>query len=172
MGNVNINVKKAPGPLENFQLIVQKVQVALPLVYSLEVLVDMITRSSFCAYREDNTYFFDLAQNFIRELTSSIKQLMGMIDGLTKPLAVLNKFKADVQNVLLKPINAFKDVLRTLFVIIDTLEFLKAIAEFKIPVPYPKFQWKWAGPIPYPDVSFATVDFGLEEIGELIDVSA
>lgn len=172
MGKVNSKVKKAPGPLENFQLVVQKVQVALPLVYSLEALVDMITRSSFCAYREDNTYFFDLAQKFISELTSSIKKLMGMIDGLKNPLAVLNTFKANVQKIIMKPINAFKDVLRILFVIIDTLAFLKTIAKFKISVPYPKIQWKWAGFIPYPDISFKDVDFGLEEIGEFIEVSA
>ena len=68
-----------------------------------------------------------------------------MIEGINIPLKTLNSFKADINKYLLKPIRGFNDILKPLFDIIDSLNFLQNIASFKIPIPYPqiKFQWGW-----------------------------
>jgi hypothetical protein len=124
---------------------VEKVQDTLPLVYTLETFVDAITRSSFCAYREDDMAHYKLTQTFIKILSSKIKISTGMIEGIKIPLTTLNSFKADINKYLLKPIRGFNDILKPLFDIIDSLNFLQTIASFKIPIPYPqiKFQWGW-----------------------------
>ena len=123
----------------------EKVQDTLPLVYTLETFVDAITRSSFCAYREDDMAHYKLTQTFIKILSSKIKISTGMIEGIKIPLTTLNSFKADINKYLLKPIRGFNDILKPLFDIIDSLNFLQTIASFKIPIPYPqiKFQWGW-----------------------------
>ena len=122
----------------------EKVQDTLPLVYTLETFVDTITRSSFCAYREDDMAHYELTQTFIKILSSKIKISTGMIEGIKIPLTTLNSFKADINKYLLKPIRGFNDILNPLFDVIDGLDFL-TIANFKIPIPYPqiKFGWKW-----------------------------
>jgi hypothetical protein len=124
---------------------VEKVQDTLPLVYTLETFVDAITRSSFCAYREDDMAHYELTQTFIKILASNIKISTGMIEGIKIPLTTLNSFKVDINKYLLKPIRGFNDILNPLFDIIDSLDFLQTIANFKIPIPYPeiKFGWKW-----------------------------
>jgi hypothetical protein len=124
---------------------VEKVQDTLPLVYTLETFVDTITRSSFCAYREDDMAHYELTQTFIKILSSKIKISTGMIEGIKIPLTTLNSFKADISKYLLKPIRGFYDMLNPLLDIIDSLDFLRTIANFKIHIPYPKitFCWCW-----------------------------
>ena len=145
MGRVGRKIESAPFPLEMFLLIVEKVGNTLPLVYALDIFVDMITRSSFYAYREDDLEHYELAQKFIEILASNIKICTSLIEDIRIPLNSLNTFKANMKSYLLRPINDFKATLRSLFSVIDDLTFLETIANFKISVPYPKvkFSIKW-----------------------------
>ena len=148
----------------------EKVLATLPVVYALESFVDIITRSSFCAYREDNTEYYELTQEFIGILTSKIKMSTGFIDDMKIPLNTLNRFKADIKKYLLEPIRGFKKILNPLFDIIKALGFLRTIAEFKVKIPFcPKITtpcWCW----PPFEVSFSPCSFGLEEIGNFVEV--
>ena len=92
----------------------EKVQDTLPLVYTLETFVDTITRSSFCASREDDMAHYELTQTFIKILSSKIKISTGMIEGINIPLKTLNSFKADINKYLLKPIRGFNDILKNI----------------------------------------------------------
>ncbi len=111
----------------------------------MDAFVDTITRSSFCAYREDNMDYYELTQTLIQILTSKINFSTGLIDDIKIPLKALHSFKADMTKYLLNPIRVFNDILDPLFDIIDSLDFLRSIANFKIKVPYPhiKFGFKW-----------------------------
>lgn len=141
-GTTAKKVEKVPITLETFQLVVEKVETTLPIVFSLEAFVDFITRSSFCAYREDNMEYYELTQKFIAILASKITISMSLIEDIKIPLQLLNTFKAKMNNHLVKPINGFKATLHDIFSVIEKLSFLKELANFKIPVPYPKVKIK------------------------------
>ena len=145
MGKAEEKIKKARFPLETFQLILEKVETALPIVNALDVFVDTITRSSFCAYREGNLEHYELTQKIIGILASKIKISVSLIEDIRSPLSSLNSFKANMKKYLLKPIKGFKAATRSMFSVIDNLSFLETIANYKVPVPYPavKFGIKW-----------------------------
>jgi len=65
-----------------------------------------------------------------------------MLDGISNPLSSLNRFKADINLYLLKPIRGFNSILDPFFEILDGLAWLKAILTFTISVPLPKVRWK------------------------------
>ena len=79
---------------------------------------------------------YDLTQTFITILTSKIKISAGFIEDIKVPLEYLNSFKSSVTKYLLNPINGFNDILNPLFDVIDSLDFLRTIANFKIPIPW------------------------------------
>jgi len=166
---VSDKVDSTPSRLQKFQVIVEKVQETLPLIYAMETFVDIITRSSFCAYQQNNTEYYELTQKFIRILSSKIKISTGFIVDMENPLKPLDRFKADIKKYLLNPINGFKDILDPLFDIIKALNFLQKIAEWKLKIPVcPKI--KFGGPFPWVDISFKPCEFGLEEIGDFVQV--
>ena len=111
-----------------------------------------------------------LTQKIIGILSSKIKISAGFIEDIKIPLNMLNMFKANIKEYLLKPLRGFNDILKPLFDIIDSLGFLITIADFKVPLPYPKF--KGVLYPPFFTVSMDTVYFGLEEIGNIVKVSA
>ena len=84
---------------------------------------------------------YDLTQTFIRILTSKIKISAGFIEDIKVPLEYLNSFKSSVTKYLLNPINGFNDILNPLFDVIDSLGFLRTIANYKIPIPLPKVKF-------------------------------
>ena len=133
---VNKKVNAAESPIQTFYNIVEKVRDTLPILYALDIFVDLITRSSFCAYRQGDMEHYDLTQTFIRILTSKIKISAGFIADIKVPLEYLNSFKSSVTKYLLNPIKGFNDILNPLFDIIDSLDFLRTIANFKIPIPW------------------------------------
>ena len=142
-----------------------KVENALPLLEGLDKFVDIITRSSFCALREEKQEHYELTQDIINILIGKVSFSVTLITDIRNPLSILSSFKTDVQKFIIKPINSVLQILEPVFSVMSSLEFLKTIASFKIGIPV-GVKIKWWGPIPYPKLEFRKM--GLEELGEIV----
>ena len=159
-------MEKLSIPLDRFSTILNRINDALPLLYELDGFVDLITRSSFCALKEEKREHYDLTQDIINILITKVSLSITLIEGIKNPLSILNSFKTDLKKFIVTPINFVMKLLDPIFAVMKALDFLKTIASFKIPIP--TFSLEWYGFIPYP--SFGTKDVGLELIGDIIKV--
>lgn len=142
-----------------------KIENALPLLEGLDKFVDIITRSSFCALREEKQEHYELTQDIINILIGKVSFSVTLITDIRNPLSILSSFKTDVQKFIMKPINSVLQILEPVFSVMSALDFLKTIASFKISIPV-GVKIKWWGPIPYPTLEFRKM--GLEELGEIV----
>ena len=145
MDKVDDKVQQMYQPLNAFQIILERLKETLPIVYGIEQFVDFITRSSFCALRENKQEHYDTTQVIINLLITRVSFSTNFIDDLKNPLSFMNSFKSDVTKYIKVPIRTIDRLLDPLFKIMNTLKFIEEIATFKIPIPRVKikFGWKW-----------------------------
>lgn len=145
MKKVDDKVQQMHQPLNTFLIILERVQATLPIVYGIEKFVDIITRSSFCALREDKQDHYDTTQVIINLLITRVSFSTNLIDDLKNPLSFMNSFKSDISKYIKIPIRAIDRLLDPLFKIMNSLKFIEEIATFKIPIPHVKielgFEW-------------------------------
>ena len=128
-----------------FQSIIREVDSAFSIIPALHSFVDMITRTAFCAYREGKNDYYEVAQRLIRLLSSKVSISMSIIDDLYNPLSILNDFKALLKRYIFNPLKVFEALLTPVFFVLQGLQYLKTIAEFRlsVPIPYLTFKIKW-----------------------------
>lgn len=145
MEKVDNKVQQMYKPLNTFLIILEKVQETLPIVYGIEKFVDIITRSSFCALREDKQDHYDNTQVIINLLIERVSFSTKLIEDLKNPLSFMNSFKSDISKYIKIPIRAIDRLLDPLFKVMNALQFIEVIATYKIPIPHVKikFGWKW-----------------------------
>jgi hypothetical protein len=129
-------------PIFSLQIAIDNLISGLSGVYAVEKTVDIITRSSFCAYRENNMEYYEVSQNLIKVFSSRIIFSSKMLSDLRPSLSILDSFKADIGQFLSKPIKEFNNVLNPVFSVIDSLQFLDTIYTFAIRIPLPKYSPK------------------------------
>ena len=145
MEKVDDKVQQIYTPLSTFLSIIQSIQATLPIVYGIEKFVDIITRSSFCALRENKQDQYDNTQVIINLLITRVSFSTNLIEDLKNPLSFMNSFKSDISKYIKIPIRAIDRLLDPLFKIMNSLKFIEDIATFTIPIPHVKieFGWKW-----------------------------
>ena len=145
MEKADDKIQQMYNPLNAFRIILERVQAALPVVYGIEKFVDIITRSSFCALREDKQVQYDSTQVIINLLITRVSFSTNLIEDLKNPLSFMNSFKSDITKYIKKPIRAIDRLLDPFFKIMNALKFIEVIATLKIPIPHVKikFGWKW-----------------------------
>ena len=84
--------------------------------------------------------YYDATQLIINALASKVKLGVGLINGIQDSLAILNRFKSDLIDLLLKPAWLFMDIVKHLSLILVGLEYLKTIFSVNLQhLPLPNF---------------------------------
>lgn len=165
MGKADSKVKGLDVPLTTYLDILQILESTLPLLQGLDQFVDIITRSSFCALREEKREYYERTQDIINILIAKVSFSATLIEDIRNPLSILSSFKSDVQKLIMNPINDVLKILEPIFSVMSELDFLKTIASFKVYIPV-GVSIEWALFLPYITLKFRSV--GLEELGAIV----
>ncbi|GFH44128.1 hypothetical protein CTEN210_00602 [Chaetoceros tenuissimus] len=159
-------------PLDSFTELLERIEEKLPLVYALNKFVDIITRSSFCALREDKQNHYDVTQIIINLLITKVNISTNLIEDLKNPLSFMNSFKADFAKYIKAPIRVIEKLLDPFFKVMNALSFIEFIATLKIPIPHVKIKFGWKCKIficwPTFDVKYDPINFTLEQVGKVV----
>ena len=128
-------------PIRAFSVILERIQETLPIVYGLEQFVDFITRSSFCALREDKQDHYDKTQDIITLLITRVNFSTTLIEDIRNPLSFLNKFKSDYKKQILNRLRDIEKAVEYMSWVIFPFEWIiGGLGKLEIPIPYPKIK--------------------------------